>query len=469
MKRPPSLTLRLTLLFSVAAAVVFFSFGWIIEHSIEHHFKVEDRAELEVIATTVARALTKHHVTDDSAALKQRLSDILVGHHGAALYIAKQDGSTLFTSPGSPDLSAFFRHHGTTGNTNELIRLWSGRRSTYRILSRHLANDSAAGGDAYTISVAVAIDHHLRFLSGFRGTLWLMVIIGIVATGLMGWIAVRQGHAPLRNIVAQIRSLSANELNTRLPPESMPRELTDLAVSFNEMVARMDEAFQRLANFSADIAHELRTPITNLLTQTQVALSKKRTVDEYCEILYSSIEEYERMAQMIADMLFLAKADNGLYELNAVNINLTEEIQNLFEYYDAWAEERGVSLQLKGRATTSGDRLMLRRALGNLLSNAIRHTTHGETVRVLLEHQAKQTLVITVENPGPAIPQTHLPKLFDRFYRVDSSRQRGGAGLGLAIVKSIVQVHGGKISASSTGGLTHFRITLPASPEKTST
>jgi len=464
MKRPPSLTLRLTLLFSAAAAVVFFSFGWIIEHSIEHHFKVEDRAELEVIAETVVQALANHHVTDDSAALKQRLSDILVGHHGAALYIGKQDGSTLFTSPGSPDLSAFFRHHGTADNANGLTRLWSSRRSTYRILSRHLANDSATGNGAYTISVAVAIDHHLRFLDGFRGTLWLMVVIGIVATGLMGWIAVRQGHAPLRNIVAQIRSLSANELNTRLPPESMPRELTDLAVSFNEMVARMDEAFQRLANFSADIAHELRTPVTNLLTQTQVALSQRRTADEYCEILYSSIEEYERMAQMIADMLFLAKADNGLYQLNAAKINLTGEIQNLFEYYDAWAEERRVSLTLEGKATTSGDRLMLRRALSNLLSNAIRHTSRGQTVRVFLEHLTNQSTIITVENPGPTIPQTHLTKLFDRFYRVDSSRQRGGAGLGLAIVKSIVQIHGGKISASSTGGLTRFQITLPQSP-----
>ncbi len=293
-----------------------------------------------------------------------------------------------------------------------------------------------------------------------------MIISSIVAMGLMGWIAVRQGHAPLHDIVARIRRISADELNICLPPESMPYELTDLATSFNEMLQRMDAAFRQLSDFNADLAHELRTPITNLMTQTQVALSRARTVDEYREILYSNMEEYERMAQMVGDMLFLAQTDNRPQIENAEELNLAQEVQALFEYYEGWAEEHNVSLALEGTATVSGDRLMLQRALGNLLSNAIRHTQSGGTARVELDASNDGEVRIVVDNPGPEIPPEHVPKLFDRFYRVDPSRQRGGvgAGLGLAIVKSIIEAHGGKIDVVSAKGRTRFQITLPKRP-----
>ncbi|MDT8384150.1 MAG: heavy metal sensor histidine kinase [Gammaproteobacteria bacterium] len=465
--RPPSLTLRLTLLFGVVAIVVFTGFGWFIERSIEHHFSVGDDAELEIIAQTVSQVLASRADANSPETIEQRLTDILVGHHGALLHIAGQDGRGLFASTNGPALSAISAPlpGNREGRENNALFHWNDTAGhNYRMLTRRVAGVAAGGMEDMTLSVAVAIDHHQQFLAGFRHTLWLMIASGILVMGFMGWFAVRQGHGPLRAIVARIRHISAAELNTRLPPESMPRELTDLALAFNDMLARMEEAFQRLSNFSADIAHELRTPVTNLLTQTQVALSKSRSENEYREILYSNMEEYERMAQMIGDMLFLAKADNGLYQPDSIEIDLHKEVQELFEYYEAWAEERGVSLELDGAATTPGDRLMLRRALGNLLSNAIRHTPANHTVKVLLHPADNQSVTISVENPGPPIPQEHIPRLFDRFYRVDTSRQRGcdGAGLGLAITKSIIDLHGGNIEATSGDKGTRFRITLPA-------
>jgi len=461
MHQPPSLTLRLTLLFAVAAVIVFAGFGWVIERSIERHFAIEDIAELESVAHAVSQTLANYDATDKPLALEQRFNDVLVGHHGTVLYISRPDGRTLFSSSHGPDLSSLNKT-AVDNNENGKVHRWSDAKHTYRVLTRRFAENTATRR-FYTMSIAVAIDSHLRFLVHFRFTLWLMVASGTVLMGLMGWIAVRRGHAPLRNIVTQIHRISANELNTRLSPETVPRELTDLANSFNDMLARMEESFQRLSNFSADIAHELRTPITSLLTQAQVALSQSRNVDEYREILYSNIEEYERMAQMISDMLFLAKADNGQYQLNRINIDLAEEVQDLFEYYEAWAEERGVSLALHGSATTAADRLMLRRVLGNLLSNAIRHTPSNNTVHVRLESLAGQTISISIENPGPMIPAEHLPRLFDRFHRVDASRHRSdeGAGLGLAIVKSIIDIHGGTIEADSTEECTRFRVILP--------
>jgi two-component system heavy metal sensor histidine kinase CusS len=278
----------------------------------------------------------------------------------------------------------------------------------------------------------------------------------------MGWIAVQQGHAPLRRIVARIHRISANELNTRLEPDSVPGELADLARSFNAMLQRVDKAFRRLSDFNADIAHELRTPIANLMTQTQVALSRARSVDAYREILYSNMEEYERMAQMVGDMLFLAQAERCPANQQLTELDLAAEIRALFDYYEGWAEEHGVTLALSGAATSTGDRPMLQRALGNLLSNAIRHTVAGETVRVGLE-RTPGGVRIAIENPGPDIPPEHLPKLFDRFYRVDPARTRNGsgAGLGLAIAKSIVDSHGGTIDVVSAAGRTRFTITLP--------
>jgi len=466
MRRPPSLTLRLTLLFGIVATVVFTGFGWFIERSIERHFSVEDDTELKIIDRTVSQVLAEHGGVNNLATLKQRLDDILVGHHGAVLYITAQDGRVLYASHSNPDLSDI-NHSDQINVEQEALYRWNDTGHSYRVLTRFLTYPAASGQDVYTMSIAVAIDHHLRFLTGFRYTLWLMIGTAIVVMSLMGWFAVRQGHGPLHDIVAKISHISAAELNTRLPPETVPRELTDLAVAFNEMLERMEEAFERLSNFSADIAHELRTPVTNLLTQTQVALSKSRSEDEYREILYSNMEEYERMAQMIGDMLFLAKTDNGLYQPDTMDIDLGKEVQDLFEYYEAWAEERGVSLALEGSASAAGDRLMLRRAFGNLISNAIRHTPSGNTVKVLLDQASNQSVSISVENPGPAIPAEHIPRLFDRFYRVDASRQRGidGAGLGLAITKSIIDLHSGTIEAMSTDGCTRFQIILPVSPK----
>lgn len=460
-RRPPSLVLRVTLLFSMIAVIVFTGFGWFIERSIERHFILEDTAELDVIATAVSRVIATHATTAGNMALDERFNDLLVGHHAAALYVTGPDGRTLFASTNGPDLSTM------TKRANNSLSDWAETDRAYRVLTRYVQSVSTEhkDGDSYTIAVAVSIDHHRRFLDRFRHTLWLMVASAIVIMGLMGWAAVHQGHAPLYDIIAQIRHTSAAELNTRLTPETVPAELFDLAVAFNDMLERMEASFQRLSNFSADIAHELRTPVTNLLTQTQVALSKSRSEDEYREILYSNMEEYERMAQMVSDMLFLAKTDNGLYQPDTVAVDLGQEVLDLFEFYEAWADERGVSLALAGKATVPGDRLMLRRALGNLLSNAIIHTAPGHSVRVSLNQIATSSVSISVENPGPAIPERHLPRLFDRFYRVDASRQRGGdgggLGLGLAIVKSIIDIHGGKIEVMSIAGCTRFQITLP--------
>lgn len=464
MRRPLSLSLRLTLLFGIAAAIIFPVFGWVINSSMENHFETGDVDELNVIASAIEEGLSSVQSADDFTSLERRFEDILLSHHRASLYVLDRDKQPIYSSP-EPALDTIA--HIVNGDPDvNAVHQWSDPQHSYRILIQRIGKDKITTNPRYTIAIAIQIDYHLQYLERFRQTLWFVIAGSIAIMTLMGWLAVHQGHAPLRDIVARVRRISASELNTRLPPESMPGELTDLAVSFNEMLQRVDKAFHRLSDYNADIAHELRTPITNLMTQTQVALSRTRTLDEYREILYSNMEEYERMAQIVGDMLFLAQTASNQEKRNHIDLDLAMEVQSLFDYYEGWVEENSVTLVVEGTATVPGNRLMLQRALGNLLSNAIRHTEPGETVRVEIGTSNDGNVSIVVENPGAGIPPEHIPRLFDRFYRIDPSRPRdgSGAGLGLAIVKSIVEAHGGTIDVVSTAGRTRFQILLPSTP-----
>lgn len=234
-------------------------------------------------------------------------------------------------------------------------------------------------------------------------------------------------------------------------------------ISFNHMIEKIEDVFTRQANFSADIAHEIRTPVTNLVTQTEIALSQNRSQKELEDVLYSSLEEYNRMTRMVSDMLFLAQADNNQLIPDQAIFDLRAEVMKVFDFFEAWAEERNVTLKFNGMpCLTEGDPQMFRRAINNLLSNALRYTPEGKAVTVSLREQ-ENNVELVVANPGVPIPEEHLPRLFDRFYRVDPSRQRKGegSGIGLAIVKSIVSAHHGKIRVESDAVSTRFILSVP--------
>jgi two-component system heavy metal sensor histidine kinase CusS len=304
------------------------------------------------------------------------------------------------------------------------------------------------------------MSHHEHFMHSFKTALWLVVGLAALVSGFLGWMAARRGLAPLREISRSAAGITASRLDQRLAVESIPVELAEVAQTLNEMLARLEASFRRLSDFSSDLAHELRTPVSNLLTQTQVTLARPRTLAEYQDVLASNAEEFERLSRTIADMLFLAKSDNALIVAHRERVDLAAEIASVSEFYEALVEEKGISLSCSGSGVVLGDRLMLRRAVGNLLSNAVRHTPEKGRVAVHVVEEGSAGLVVTVENTGESIAPEHLPRLFDRFYRVDPSRQRfgEGAGLGLAIVRSIVRAHGGEVAVRSDKGSTVFEI-----------
>lgn len=248
-----------------------------------------------------------------------------------------------------------------------------------------------------------------------------------------------------------------------MPVDAVPVEMADLAQELNRMLDRLQEDFQRLTDFASDLAHELRTPISNLLTQTQVALTTKRDAATYRDILASNAEEFQRLARMVSDMLFLAKTERGVDLPHKERFSARQDALALLEFYEAVAEEKRIRLQLKGDGEVEGDRLMFRRAVSKLLSNALRYTPEAGDITIRITSTA-QTTTVAVENTGTDIDAKILPRLFDRFYRADASRAHpdsDGSGLGLAITRAIAEAHGGSVTATSGDGRTCFTLMFP--------
>lgn len=455
---PNSITVRTSLLFTLLATGVFMVMGFVIRASVTHHFSEQDRAALEGKLELIRHVLEGRRDPADMAGVQKQLADALVGHHELVVRIKGANAREFFHS-GHGNIPEAVMQKAQAVTPLPLLT-WTDGNVAYRGIVAPVP--AGPGREALVVAIATDTSHHQEFLDSFERQLLLAGGIGLALMAVLGWLAARRGLRPVEDMARVAEGISAKRLQDRLEAGTVPIELQPLARSFNAMLDRLEDSLRRLSDFSSDLAHELRTPINTLMTQTQVSLSKPRSAEEYQEILYSNLEEFERLARMTADMLFLAKADRGLVVPHSETVDLRAEVEALFEFYDAFAAERDIALVVIGEGMIRGDRLMIRRALSNLLSNAIRHSSQQCCVTVALYAQA-ESVRVRVENPGTEIPAESLSRLFDRFYRADASRQRSeeGAGLGLAITKSIVDAHRGTISVHSGHGITAFDVELP--------
>lgn len=437
-----TLTARLTALYTLVSATVLLGLGGLTVLAVQAHFDELDQATLR----------DKVHLIQElgstSASLPEfttRLHDVMHSHHGLAVTVRNADG-ILFRSESM---------HADGGGAALPPAHWQTVQDT-------LPSPEPGGG---TLSVQAALDpiHHTHFMGRFQLILWAYVALATLASGLLGWLAARNGLSPLRAMKARAQAVSAHRLDERMPVDAVPVELADLAQSLNDMLLRLQTDFERLSAFSSDLAHELRTPISNLLTQTQVALTTKRDAATYRDILASNAEEFQRLARMVSDMLFLAKTERGVDLPHKERFSARQDALALLEFYEAVAEEKRIRLQLKGDGEVEGDRLMFRRAVSNLLSNALRYTPEAGDITIRITSTA-QTTTVAVENTGTDIDAKILPRLFDRFYRADASRAHpdsDGSGLGLAITRAIAEAHGGSVTATSGDGRTCFTLMFP--------
>lgn len=452
-----SLTARLSLLFMLAVTAVLVLAGLSFNHLSQHHFLQLDRQTLAEKLSATRNILGQLDDLQQFDRLRPQLRTLLGAHRDITALILDAAGQPLFAEPGPLPVPA-----ALANSTSTEVWQWQHHDHYFRGLSAAVT----VPADSAPLRVILLLDStpHMHFFSAVQRWFWMALVLSALFSAGLGWLVARRGLLPLRQVTAVAASISAASLQERIPLAAVPLELQQLAASFNAMLARLDDAFMRLSNFSADIAHELRTPLSNLMTQTEVVLAQPRDSEAYQETLYANLDDCKRMARMIDDMLFLAKADNGLIVPEQQPVALDVEVEKLFEYYRLLADERGIRLQLRGHAVVRGDVLMLHRALSNLLSNALRYTPAGASIQVELEQNANGS-ELRLSNPGPTIADEHLERLFDRFYRADPARREGSphnAGLGLAITRSIIHAHQGQIHCTSVAGKTTFCVQFPA-------
>jgi len=461
--KPVSLSMRLGLTVSILGALLVVSLAILAFFALTHELDTLARSSLDKKLQQVEQHLSMYDDTADVSSKPHSLLDQVMGHDNLNLTIYDLTNlrkPLLKFGSGLSDFRVELKEASATGDkitystytddegrhfltASKLIRLKNGV-SVPVLLSMDCANDEALL-NAYLRSTIIALP-------------LLLIFIGISA-----WAVVQRGLSPLREFRKVAAMISAQDLSHRLSVVKMPQELSELAHAINFMLHRLDSGVQQLSQFSDDLAHELRSPISNLMGKAQVTLTRERSAQEYKTVLESCTEELGRVTRIVADMLFLAQVSHPAALVPFETITLEDEALKVIDLFSLSAQEKQISLNVTGNGKTIGDRLMIQRAISNLVSNAIRHCPAEHSISVVIEKHAKH-ISLLVANPGPGIESQHLLHLFDRFYRGDTSRSRGegGTGLGLAIVRSIMSLHQGTAQVQSvTGEITVFSLHFP--------
>jgi two-component system heavy metal sensor histidine kinase CusS len=405
---------------------------------------------------------------DDWDALREEVELESAARQYEHFYIRLLDerNQPLLMTPGMAEQLDLLQFANRTQNHPDRAIGMMGRRGrAFRVTSTSAPVGSHAAR-TYAIQVAIDVSQKAALLARYRFWFWAILLATLAILPLFGYRIARQGIRPVEEMATTARHISSTNLQERILPEGYPFELASLASTFNQMLDRLEESFERISRFSADIAHDLRTPVNNIRGEAEVALARARSADEYRDVIESCLEEAVRLSDLIGDLLFLARAESPLANLRRELVDVGELLGGVREYYEASAADGGVSLTTAvadAPVIAELDRTLLQRAVGNLVSNALAHTPLGGAV-VLgtnidrsnqdFSNSDSSTIRIEVSDTGVGIPAEALPRVFDRFFRVDSSRAQasGGTGLGLAIVQSIMLLHGGNVEISSQAG-----------------
>ncbi|GLU35363.1 heavy metal sensor histidine kinase [Trinickia caryophylli] len=454
---PRTMRGRLAILFAFSTSVILAVSGALLYETLSRSIAQSLRHEMEAtLAAAVSRLATVDSL-DELRAQRPASTLLLQGHEDVDLAVYDTSGGLLVGSPNfvaSPNVLS-------VPLVNVPIPVQHRERPIRYLVAK------AELGERRTAALRVVVQRNYRGAQAFLHICALSVVLGIVVgTVLAALLAYRIAVfalKPLSQLAARADEISGNRLAHPLPASDMADELRELTQAFNRMLTRLDESFTRLTQFSSDLAHDIRTPLTNLLAQAQVALSQPRSNEQYRAIIESSVEEFQRLSRMVDDMLFLARADARQRKAHFQLVDGEREALRVARYYESIAEDRGIEIRVEGHCTFEGDPLLVQRALGNLLSNAFNHAPAGSAVSIECR-RLDECAVLSVSDTGHGIAETHLSRIFDRFYRLDPARQNSasGTGLGLAIVKSIMDEHGGECVVKSIPNVrTTFSLRFP--------
>ncbi len=397
--------------------------------------------QLETIAqkeTQVLHLLAESTRDGDVGMLKHKLDDFFIGHQDLTLSLQRPDGSVFYESAAAA---------ASTEGARQL---------------RFEVPFSSATTATLTATLALDTRDDRSLLQRLGLTLLAAAVMGTMLVSAGGFLLVRIGLRPVRELVEQTRRLAADTLHQRLDGSAQPEEFEPLIAQFNDLLDRLGQAYEQLEGFNADVAHELCTPLATLIGSTELALRKARGTEEMREVLGCNLEELQRIAGIVQDMLFLSHANHGASARRVPTASLAAVAKLVGDYHEAALADAGLHFEVIGDAAGEFDVPLLQRALSNLVANATRYAERGTTVRIEISETQDGEVTLTTVDHGITIGAEHLPRLFDRFYRSDRSRRDAAQnhGLGLSIVAAIARMHGGRPFARSVGGVTSIGLTL---------
>ncbi len=389
---------------------------------------------------------------DNMAALTQEVAEN--GRYiQVYIRILTEGGQTVVETPGMTDALApsIFPQPIRADEPGKGVDIVSRNRQSFRGLAVQAVMDLPSH-ERRVIQVALNEAKKQGLLVKYRRRIWRVLAIALTICALIGYQIATRGIRPIREISQAAQRVRSTTLDQRIPMTNLPAELLTLANIFNDMLTHLQESFDRLSQFSANIAHELRTPVNNLRGMAEVTLQGTRSSDDYRDTLGSCLEECVRLSHLIDSLLFLARAEQTQMSIQREPVNVWDELRTVCNFYEVIGTEANVALTVRAEPHLifDLDRTLFQRAVGNLVTNALAYTPRGGAIMLSASKQ-RGILCIEVSDTGCGIAPEHLPHLFDRFYRIDDARsaERRGIGLGLAIVKSIVTLHGGSAEVLS--------------------
>ncbi len=442
-----SITSRFVILITIAATLLLCgglaTLYWIF---VQHAFEEDD----EVLADRVFSVRTDLAKPSGVETVNEEIKHLHASDREAYwVRVIDATGRTTVETPGMVELlpPGVFPASVEAGSTIPRGR----HHRTGEKLFALIAIIAEANGVRSTLQIAQDRSRDDKFTRRFGVLLAGVLAVGAVVAGVIAVIVTKQGLRPLIQMTRSVQRIGANRLDERVAATGWPRELQPLAIAFDEMLKRLEESFTRLSQFSADLAHELRTPVANIRGETEVSLRRSRTPEEYREVMESTVVECERLSGIIDNMLFLARAEAADRQVVRTRFDGRAALERIATYYRTIAEERNVTLTCTGEGEVYAEPGLFGRAVSNLVDNALRFTPDGGRIDIWLAFQGGKSEVAVTDN-GSGISAQDLPRVFDRLYRGDASRSSQGAGLGLALVKSITELHNGSVTVRSEPG-----------------
>ncbi|AJW43464.1 MULTISPECIES: heavy metal sensor histidine kinase [Ralstonia] len=446
-----SLIGRLTSLFSILVTFALASMGAYAYYALDTQLRSRDVEIIEAKLTQVSHLVRDAGSLEQTEKFEHSLFDLVRGYDGLALRLRTPQGRLVYRT--ADDLRSDFDLAATRSGIHDDGTWIIGKRIV----------EASDGVPFATVSVAKSGNDRRQVVTRLGNSIAVGILVGAVLTALLGALITRRELRPARTLIQQVHRINVERLSYRVDAPSAPTEVHEIGVAFNAMLERLESGYERLYCFSADLAHDLRTPLNNLIGHTEVALSREREAADYVTLLEDNLAEYQRLSRLIDSMLFLARADAATVELDRVPIELSSELSKLASYFAVLGEDTGVKIEVSASGSVSADLSMFRRAVGNLLSNAVRHADNGSIVGLNCERD-EDAVTVHVLNQGIPIPDENRERVFDRFYRGDQARSYSdqSTGLGLAIVRSIMELHAGIASvATLPGNVTRFSLRFP--------